>query len=28
MTDIVQDVASLVSVSLFIITMAMWIGAY
>jgi hypothetical protein len=28
MNDFVQDIASLVSVSLFIVTMAMWIGAY
>ena len=28
MTDLVQDVVSLVSVSTFIVTMAMWIGAF
>jgi hypothetical protein len=27
MTDLLQDVVSLVSVSAFIVTMAMWIGA-
>jgi len=27
MTNLVQDVVSLVSVSAFIVTMAMWIGA-
>jgi len=28
MSDLLQDVASLVAVSLFIVSMAMWIGAY
>jgi len=27
MTDLLQDVVSLVSVSMFIVSMAMWIGA-
>jgi len=28
MTDLLQDVVSLVSVSMFIVSMAMWIGAF
>jgi len=28
MTDLLQDVVSLVSVSMFIVTMAVWIGAF
>jgi hypothetical protein len=28
MTDMLQDVAALVSVSVFVVSLAMWIGAY